>query len=56
MLFLYGFTWRVFRPHESWAKWGVALAGLLLVAQAVLKPAYWGAQPRQIEPHGELAC
>lgn len=33
--FLYGFTWRVFRPREVWARWAIALACLLLVAQAV---------------------
>ncbi len=35
MMFLYGFTWRVFRPRESWARWGTVLACLALVAQAV---------------------
>jgi hypothetical protein len=34
MMFLYAFTWRVFRPHEAWARWGIALAFLGLVAQS----------------------
>lgn len=35
MIFLYVFTWRVFRPREAWAAGLTAIASLVLVAQAV---------------------
>jgi hypothetical protein len=56
VMFLFGFTWRVFRPRAAWASWGTALACLLLAAQAAGMIHALATAPPESRPHEATAA